>query len=127
MGIGFFVALLAFSAGVRRAIRGYRRMRTRASVHRDTQLKRIQKAANQVTTCSYSVYLVKYSTFASHGKLIPHEEALARGDILALHLYEDVLSFVSRFPTALCAVSGSNLGLLSRTRRFRGCCVSAVM
>ena len=63
------------------------------------KVERVTRAAKSVTSCSFSVCFCRYTAFAEYGKMIPHEEALFRGDLVFLHTYQDVLSFVSVFPT----------------------------
>ena len=47
----------------------------------------------------FSVCFCRYSNLKKHGKFVPHEQALVEGDLVFLHTYQDVLSFVSIFPT----------------------------
>jgi len=63
------------------------------------KLTRVTKAAKSITSCEFSVCFCKYSAFEANGKLIPHENALINGDLVLLHTYQDVLAFVSIFPT----------------------------
>ena len=53
--------------------------------------------------------LVQYSKFKKHGKLLSHEEARQRGDVVVLDVYEHVLSFAKDFATMF--VSHQWLGL----------------
>ena len=39
---------------------------------------------DSITDLRFSVCLVKYETFKEHGKLIPHEEARRRGELVPL-------------------------------------------
>ena len=52
-----------------------------------------------MTACDFSVCFCRYNAFEKYGMLIPHEEALVRGDLVFLHTYQDVLAFISIFPT----------------------------
>ena len=63
------------------------------------KLERVTKAARSITSCNFSVCFCKYSAFKEYGQMIPHERALVKGDLVFLHTYQDVLTFVSMFPT----------------------------
>ena len=75
----------------------------------DKKVERVTKAAKSITSCGFSVCFCRYSALKKHGKFVPHEHALVMGDLVFLHTYQDVLSFVSIFPTcffsqyALCS------------------------
>lgn len=64
-----------------------------------SKVARVTQAATGVTSCRFSVCFCRYTKVAKHGRLIPHEEALVHGDLVFLHTYQDVLAFVSVFPT----------------------------
>lgn len=65
----------------------------------EKKVERVTKAAKSITSCGFSVCFCKYAAFKRYGKFIPHEHALVKGDLVFLHTYQDVLSFVSVFPT----------------------------
>jgi len=64
-----------------------------------------------VTSLPFSVCLVNFADFKKHGKLLMHEEARQRGDLVVLDVYEHVLAFSKKFPTMF--VSHQWLGLSS--------------
>jgi uncharacterized membrane protein YciS (DUF1049 family) len=84
---------------IRRWVAHYRKALAAQRKQRELKLERIQKAANTVTTCGFSVCLMRYESFVRNGRLVTYEEALAAGDLVVLQVYDDVLAFVSVYPT----------------------------
>ena len=80
-----------------RFLKHYRSAVEAKRLRREANRKRLMTAANNVTSLPFSVCLVKYTAFKKHGKLIPHEEARQRGDVITLDLYEHVLAFAATF------------------------------
>jgi len=93
---GGIVAMLLMAASLVSASLAVRRLEKEKF---KAKVERVTKAAKSVTSCSFSVCFCRYTAFAEYGQMIAHEEALQRGDLVCLHTYQDVLSFVSVFPT----------------------------
>jgi len=101
MGAIIGVLLLSAAAyGIKLFVAHYRRAIAAQRRAQELKLERLKSAASSVTTCGFVVCLMKYEAFRKNGKLVTHEEALYAGDLVMLHVYDDVLAFVSVYPTA---------------------------
>ena len=91
------VGALAF--GLRKFVLHYRVALRAKQQQREANLARLRDATLSMSTVRFSVCLVKFSHFKSHGRLIPHEEVRQRGQLISLDEHEHVLAFAARYHT----------------------------